>query len=96
MPPQPHPGMSAPSRRRRKPKAPSARQVQQQTAQAQPLSSKPVRPKRVETARRTQRQTQRAMPLDSTPGRPPVIQRPPAEKVQAKVRAGSPIGLCMR
>src|ERR1044072_5209280 len=70
------------ARRNRKPKPPTAAQVQRATQGAAPLSQKPVRPKRVKrppSAATVQAQTQNARPLSQKPVRPKRVVRPLAQ-----------------
>ncbi len=70
------------ARRNRKPKPPTAAQVQQQTANARPLSRRPVKPKQVPrhpSTKTVQQQAQNARPLSSKPVRPKRVVRPLAQ-----------------
>jgi hypothetical protein len=83
--------------RKRAARARRQQQVQQQTANAAPLSSTPVKPKTVRQVQRaTQRAAQQARPLSQTPGkprpvRPPTQARPLASQPPQGVRAGKPV-----
>src|SRR4051794_17353111 len=79
--------------RNRKPKPPTPAQVQRATQTAAPLSSRPVKPKRVQrppSARTVQQRAQNARPLSSKPVRPKQVVRPLAQKPPRRVTVADP------